>query len=75
MSARILVMGAGITGSCLALELERQGYHVTLVALGPIGFGLGAADAVWTARLLAARTAAAIARYVRVTALGEFATG
>lgn len=31
MLPRILVMGAGITGSCVALELTRRGHDVTLV--------------------------------------------
>jgi hypothetical protein len=35
MSARILIMGAGITGSCLALALDAEGRDVTLVDSAP----------------------------------------
>lgn len=35
VSAKILVMGAGITGSCLALALAAEGRDVTLVDIGP----------------------------------------
>ena len=35
MTARVLISGAGIAGSCLAWWLDRYGYSVTLVEQAP----------------------------------------